>query len=317
MSKFRVPETGGNYYILKTSVIATHDGEFELLTGTVKPCNIIVNATNTDLKSTSINLKKGANTLVLAFDKACETYFIFRDPQVSRSEREPVTMRWHGDNGVLPLDCNVSSKTVGLFSFKSAPALRSLTFKAYGNIQIRLNGKEEELARVKKLPDGLTDYKLSVKNPVTGISDVLIIIEYQPGYRGAAAIPEYIEQECGNGLITIGDWSEIDGLRAYSGGAWYRKTINIEAKDLAEGIEIDLGHIISSAELFINGYSAGIRLSPPWTYDITERVKAGENRIEVLVYNTLANNYTSIPTRYRGDIKSGLIGPVSIILSGK
>jgi hypothetical protein len=137
-------------------------------------------------------------------------------------------------------------------------------------------------------------------------------IDYQPGYRGAAAIPEYIEQECVTGLINLGDWSEIDGLRAYSGGARYSKTILIDEKNLSGKIEIDLGDLVSSAELIINGKSAGIRVSPPWKYDITGYVKAGENRIEVLVYNTLANNYTSVPTRYRGSIKSGLIGPFTL-----
>jgi len=38
----------------------------------------------------------------------------------------------------------------------------------------------------------------------------------------------------------------------------------------------------------------------------------GENRIEILVYNTLANHYLTIPTRYRGSLRSGLIGPVRL-----
>ena len=58
--------------------------------------------------------------------------------------------------------------------------------------------------------------------------------------------------------------------------------------------------------------TAGIRVAPPWKLDITEYVKAGENRIEVLVYNTLANHYLTIPTRYRGNPKSGLLGPVRL-----
>jgi hypothetical protein len=32
----------------------------------------------------------------------------------------------------------------------------------------------------------------------------------------------------------------------------------------------------------------------------------------VLVYNTLANHYVTIPTRYRGDVTSGLLGPVTL-----
>ncbi len=62
----------------------------------------------------------------------------------------------------------------------------------------------------------------------------------------------------------------------------------------------------------MNGKSAGIRLSPPWTFDISELVMKGENQVEVLIYNTLANNYVAVPTRYRGSIKSGLIGPVKL-----
>jgi hypothetical protein len=39
---------------------------------------------------------------------------------------------------------------------------------------------------------------------------------------------------------------------------------------------------------------------------------AGKNQVEVLVYNTLANNYVAIPTRYMGSLRSGLIGPVKV-----
>ena len=41
MSLKRVPEAGGNYYILLTSVIAPEEGDFELLTGEVKPATSI------------------------------------------------------------------------------------------------------------------------------------------------------------------------------------------------------------------------------------------------------------------------------------
>lgn len=145
-------------------------------------------------------------------------------------------------------------------------------------------------------------------------SQVVLKIEYQPGYYGAGALPQYICQQCGKGTINLGDWSKIDGLRAYSGGAWYRKTIHIDEQDLKNRLEIDLGDLVSSSELRVNGKSAGIKLSPPWNFDITPFAKAGENRIEVLIYNTLANNYTTVPTMYRGEIKSGIIGPVVLKL---
>jgi len=310
MSEIRMPEKEGNFYILYTSVIAPSDGNFELLTGDIKPFLLFVNNSKTDINKKYIPLKKGANQLLLVYDKACETYLILHKPGTPIPEKQPVSMCWYGDYGVLPFDCSSHIKRSGLFSFESAPALRSFNFSAYGKVSVWIDGIQVKPITLKKQPDGLTEYGLSIKDSKLTSSQVVIKIEYQSGYHGAGAIPQYFSQECGNGTINLGDWSKIDGLKAYSGGAWYRKTINIEADDLKNKLEIDLGDIVSSAELFVNRKSAGIKLSPPWTFDITQLAREGENKLEVLIFNTLANNYTSIPTRYRGSIKSGLIGPV-------
>ena len=64
----------------------------------------------------------------------------------------------------------------------------------------------------------------------------------------------------------------------------------------------------------MNGKLAGIKVSPPWDLDISAFVKPGENRIEILVSNTLANHYMTIPTHYRGQTTSGLLGPVKLLV---
>ena len=51
--------------------------------------------------------------------------------------------------------------------------------------------------------------------------------------------------------------------------------------------------------------------------DVTACTHPGENRIEVLVYSTLANHYQTSPTPYKGDPEAGLIGPVRLIVGGK
>jgi len=310
----RTSEKEGNYYMLYTNVLATSNGTYDLLTGDVKPAKLFINNAKTAVNSTSVQLKKGANTILAVYDKACETYLIFRRPDAPRPVKQQISMCWYGDEGVLPFDCSpVTHVTSGLFSFESAPALQSFTFAAYGKVSLWIDGIATEPERIKKSSDGLTFYKVTVKDLKTATSQVVLKIEYQAGYTGGAAIPQYFKQQCGKGIIQLGDWSKIDGLRAYSGGAWYRKTINFEAIDLQHKLEIDLGEVVSSAELIMNGKSAGIRLSPPFKFDVTALVKTGENSIEVLVYNTASNNYTTVPTRYRGEIKSGLIGPVVIL----
>jgi hypothetical protein len=73
--------------------------------------------------------------------------------------------------------------------------------------------------------------------------------------------------------------------------------------------------VIATAEVLVNGKTAGVRVASPWRVEATGLLKAGENTIEVLVYNTLANHYQTIPSNYRGNPVSGLIGPVTVDLS--
>ena len=311
----RVPEEEGSFYILYTEVVAPNDGTFELLTGEEKPAFLFINGNKTNCISNTVQLKKGINPVLMVYKRACETYLVFRKPDVPRPEKQPVCMCWDGDNGVLPFDCSaVTQAKSGLYEFQSVPGLKSLSVAAYGNVSCWINGTEYTPDITGKKPDGLNSYSIKIKKTKAESSEVVLKIDYLPGYADGAALPQYIKQTCDEGSIKLGDWSEIDGLRAYSGGSWYRKTINIESSDLSGGkIEMDLGEVISSAELIVNGKSAGIKLAPPYTFDITEMAKAGENKIEVLVYNTLSNNFIATPTRYRGSLKSGLIGPVTLL----
>jgi hypothetical protein len=314
MSKKRIPEPTGNYYILHSSIIAPSDGIYDLLSGEVKPFLLFINNSKTDVNSNIISLKKGVNTILLIYNMACETYFIVRKPGIQRPEKQKISMAWYKDYGVLPFNCSPNNKSAGLFTFESAPGLQSLTFAAHGKVTLWIDGIQFPPVAGQKQPDGLIDYNVNIKNPKLNGSRVVLKIEYQPGYNGAGALTQYFRQQCGKGSINLGDWSKTDGLKAYSGGAVYRKIINVDSQDLQNKMEVDLGDLVSSAEVSVNGRSAGIRVSPPWTFDITQITRPGENQIEIVVYNTLANNYTSIPTRYGGSIKSGLFGPVVLRL---
>ena len=91
----------------------------------------------------------------------------------------------------------------------------------------------------------------------------------------------------------------------------------LSEEQAGSGVIIDLGKVVATAEVHINDSLAGILVTAPWKIDITKWVKKGENKIEILVYNTLANHYLTIPTKYRGiSLQSGLIGPVSLEISG-
>jgi hypothetical protein len=101
-------------------------------------------------------------------------------------------------------------------------------------------------------------------------------------------------------------------LNNYSGGVRYGTTVTLTAEQAGVPVELDLGGVTATAEVFVNGKSIAVRVAPPWKAELTGALKAGENRLDILVYNTLANHYQTIPSNYRGSPLSGLAGPVRL-----
>jgi hypothetical protein len=121
------------------------------------------------------------------------------------------------------------------------------------------------------------------------------------------------------------------GIKYFSGIATYSKTVTAEKNWFANNAELwlDLGDIKDLAEVIVNGKSLGIVWKQPFLVDVTNALKAGENKIEVKVTNLWVNRligdaqpgvankitYTTMPF-YQANSKllpSGLLGPVRII----
>jgi hypothetical protein len=323
----REPEEGGTYYCLFTGIIAPAEGTYALQQGSVRPAAISINGERVDTSVQSVRLNAGVNTLMLWYDRPCLTYCVVRDavrsdaPGLSRGRDDPGTplaTRWYGDAGILPFDARFAEKEpVGWYTFTSAPGMRRMQFAAHGEIEVSVGGAAVPVLRGSVREDGATEYTVDTPVPMERAAEVAIRIGQRRGYYGGAAIPDPVRLECGQGLIEIGDWSRNDALYAYSGGARYRTSVRLSAGESRQRIELDLGTVVSTAEVWVNGVTAGLRVSPPWTYDLSTRVREGENTIEVLVYNTAANHYTSIPTRYRGAVTSGILGPVTLNFTGR
>jgi hypothetical protein len=90
----------------------------------------------------------------------------------------------------------------------------------------------------------------------------------------------------------------------------------VQLNDLKESPQVllDLGDVRTSAEVSVNGRSVGVRLAPPFVFDLSAAIKPGENLLEVEVLNTLANFMSTGPSKfvYKGQTVSGLMGPVAL-----
>jgi hypothetical protein len=135
-------------------------------------------------------------------------------------------------------------------------------------------------------------------------------------------------------------WTRYDkeGIKYYSGAAFYKKTINVPADWLVSGrrVHLDLGDVRELAEVFVNGKSAGVLWKPPFRADITSLVKSGANTLKIEVMNMWINRlvgdlglpaekrftrtnmsfdgYWYRPTAWRVQ-PAGLLGPVLLVPS--
>jgi hypothetical protein len=90
----------------------------------------------------------------------------------------------------------------------------------------------------------------------------------------------------------------------------------VTLRDVSKSTEVllDLGDVRTSAEVTVNGRLLGVRLAPPFVFDVTEAVQSGDNEIEIEVLNTLANYMSAGHSKYvyKGQTVSGLLGPVTL-----
>jgi hypothetical protein len=155
---------------------------------------------------------------------------------------------------------------------------------------------------------------VAVKPARQAATVTLRVLPAQAGLSGGALIPDPVAVETdGSGVMSLGDWSKAGILNNYSGGVRYRTKLTLTPGEAKAKGTLDLGRVAGTAEIWVNGKKAGVRVAPPWRQEVSGFLKKGENTFEVLVYNTLANHYQTIPSRYRGDPLSGLLGPVRLV----
>ena len=137
--------------------------------------------------------------------------------------------------------------------------------------------------------------------------------EPEPDNIGPAFFTTPVKMECKGGKLPAGNWTDFGALQFYSGGINYIKNINLPQNIHTQKTFLDLGKVNATCQVKINGKEVDILMHSPYKVDISSYIKSGSNRIEVLVYSTLSNHYQTIPSAYRGEPVSGLLGPVKII----
>jgi len=316
-----VEEIEGGRYYLWSSVTLEEPLEAEMFFSTglpvdkshtspvLTPAKIYVNGKEQPLPESDIELRAGVNPVLVRYDHAGRGHFVLRRKAVLQpGEQQRLSMRWWNDPGVIPFDVTAGGQSAEWFRFITAPGTAAISLQSHGEVEAWIDGKP-------MTDKGNGRFTASVI-PERSAVVALRIRPGKAGLTGGALIPDPVKVETsGSGKMTLGDWSEKGILNNYSGGVLYRTTLTLSEGDAESAAFIDLGSVGGTAEIIVNGKTAGIRVAPPWKQEVTGLLKAGENTIDIIVYNTLSNHYQTIPSLYRGEPVSGLLEPVKLMSS--
>ncbi len=251
------------------------------------------------------------------------------DPSVNRLWQRPHPLPatgWldprRGGEIVLPVqpDAFDGTERVEWFRFRLPPGATEMQLEVAGEMQVTCSHRRKEVADSNAQPDvplltsGATTGMLRVPLPDPDSLDRICTLRLVPaaGRSGGAVFGGPVTFKVGRGRMSLGDWQH-QGLAAYSGGLTYRHTVRLEA---VGAVVLDLGEVRGTAEVAVNGQPAGVRVWSPYRFEIGHALRAGDNQIEITVFNTLGPYLAAAsPTPYvfPGQTRSGMFGPVRLL----
>jgi len=262
--------------------------------------------------TTEVVLQEGLNLLLLAcVQPPCQplrAYAALLEPSTTPVRDRPAArLTWFAEPSELVYEIAPhKERRVGWYRCEGPAGTHTLHLNVDGeSVQVWVNGAET----------AVRDGQVQLDAPLADVSQIALRVEQKPGVYAGAAIRQPVRFECADASLPLGDWSQY-ALESYSGGAVYKKKFTLTDKQLQGEVVLDLGAVNTTAEVAVNGQVVGVRLARPYRFDITGQVHEGANELEVTVYNTLANYFSTGPYEsdyvFPGQTVSGLLGPVTV-----
>jgi hypothetical protein len=113
-------------------------------------------------------------------------------------------------------------------------------------------------------------------------------------------------------LNNLTDLSRPELLPSFSGTFRYESPVSCENVESIAAIDLD--EVYETAEVFVNGLSAGVWIAAPYNFDIRGLLSKGSNTLAIEVTNTLFNAQPDPFLRMAQLEPSGLLGPVKLII---
>ncbi len=175
-----------------------------------------------------------------------------------------------------------------------------LTLSAYESaVLLRIPPNDEEMYPVRK---GKTAPTLEATSR---------LIEPTEWRVSLATAQDYPEFKLWGTLTSLRNLGSRELLPRFSGTMKYE--CQVQDEEAADSVWLDLGRAYETAQVWVNGREAGVRLCAPYVWDISELWRQGTNELTVEVTNTLAKDQQDWFSKFVQQEPSGLLGPVRLL----
>lgn len=126
-------------------------------------------------------------------------------------------------------------------------------------------------------------------------------------YTDSISYPEWTEDVPTENLTCI---QELEGWEEKCGTVRWNAELEIrDAEEEWTEAVLDLGEVYETAEVFVNGRSAGVRLCRPYRFDLSGMLLRGKNELAIEVTNTLGTAVRDVLSHYLAIEPFGVQGP--------
>lgn len=101
----------------------------------------------------------------------------------------------------------------------------------------------------------------------------------------------------------------LEGFEDKAGTVQYSSEIEVEE---VRHTVLNLGDVYETAQVFVNGESAGIRICKPYIFDISKYLNKGKNQVCIEITNTLGTQVRDSLSHYLPIEPFGIYGPVKL-----
>ncbi|OAS17840.1 glycosylhydrolase-like jelly roll fold domain-containing protein [Paenibacillus oryzisoli] len=155
-----------------------------------------------------------------------------------------------------------------------------------------------------------TDFEGFVGAPqIASSSELEINSEWAVSIATAEQYPHF---EAWGKTTALSNMSEAGCLPRFTGTFRYETEFEWH-ETVNQGLQLELGEVYETAQVWINGEEAGVRICPPYALAVDGLVHKGTNKLVVEVTNTMVKELPDFLSAFAQQEPSGLIGPARVI----